>query len=317
MCINMISITLFICILIFDITISEMPNQLNHTREHRFKNFLRRSTRSVEENGARFFNTVSEECPGDELGIRALCKHSISCEGACGFRGDEAEMSLFRLCSCDRMCLLYGDCCADFFEKCPVQSNLSRGLDALKADVECVDGYMIIQRCTHAHTSISFEDYVVSDKVLESLPVTDLLSGITYKNRKTYICSMLKQTKPDKKSSLHKNKSDLRYWQRKKGKSRFNFTKENIWAFLNGNPSVPFLQALVVVPPPDVAARYVSVSKKPRNSPGAELGPYAFNMLWHFFRQKVRLQSWLEKKSGWTYVTPPHFVQGVPKHLFF
>ena len=50
---------------------------------------------------------------------------------------------------------------------------------------------------------------------------------------------------------------------------------------------------------------------------GAELGPYAFNKVWIFFRQKVRLQSWLEKKSGWTYVTPPHFVQGVPKHLFF
>ena len=28
-------------------------------------------------------------------------------------------------------------------------------------------------------------------------------------------------------------------------------------------------------------------------SPGAELGPYALNMLWHFFWRKVQLQSWL------------------------
>ncbi|RUS85790.1 hypothetical protein EGW08_006419 [Elysia chlorotica] len=134
-------------------------------------------------------------------------------------------------CPCDAACLAYGDCCWDFREACPGMARKFEASPLRHAQAECVGGYNFL--VYRPENSASTEDappvlanaapgvtfragwfgisgtiigklYKKSWEITESamsgnLPVTDSMTGLTFRSTKDYQLLRKDSTKPDRK----------------------------------------------------------------------------------------------------------------------
>ena len=232
--------------------------------------------------GSSFLNAVNmdtdQTCNVQEA-IENSCSSPLSCAGRCGlgrldYRVIDGHRSFhptqelipLRLCSCDYLCGAYQDCCHDFYNECPSErSKFIKSYEQylLKATHSCINGYKVFkdfpqETMLHTYSRLSPLELkklrnhrFAENDPLESLPVSDAKTGISYLNRKVMMNSL------NPKRELSEALSSIIYWREvaEFSNSMRPSSKEELSAFLKyGNiptkirPSASFFPPIDIVP---------------------------------------------------------------------
>ena len=130
-----------------------------------------------------------------------------SCQGRCGQVGTVSKLQV--LCSCDRTCMVYQDCCPDFESLCSDQFNL--GLIIQKSmsaswDSKCVtllidDGrvkskekFLFISECDGTKYDLAVTHGIPPTK--EGVPVEDMTTGLFFINYDCAKCHGARKLRP-------------------------------------------------------------------------------------------------------------------------
>ena len=57
-----------------------------------------------------------------------FCQMTLSCENNCGKVNKYNDLITNQRCFCDKLCLIFDDCCSDFVEFCPEESALGNNI---------------------------------------------------------------------------------------------------------------------------------------------------------------------------------------------
>ncbi|GFS04463.1 hypothetical protein ElyMa_006495500 [Elysia marginata] len=135
---------------------------------------------------------------------RELCAaQRNTCQNACGVIRTEGQFlsrfgtstGLSNVCSCDFICLAYGDCCWDFHASCPHLVKLFTQSPQRHARAECVGWYNFLVFKTGSYSAVQSPEGTDVFKAMgsfketaaavgaDNLPVTDTTTGFHYKNR--------------------------------------------------------------------------------------------------------------------------------------
>ncbi|KAH9513925.1 hypothetical protein Btru_031748 [Bulinus truncatus] len=134
----------------------------------------------------------------------ASCRHSC-----------QSNMSI--PCACDVKCLVYNNCCEDFIRECP--ENFAESKVKYKfffgLETECTaSNFIVISSCSKnsaiKNVNMTFElnpNLVLNDYFAfsETLPVTDLETSLSYKNRTVFLCNAMGDPNPLKWNVLLDN----------------------------------------------------------------------------------------------------------------
>ena len=123
-----------------------------------------------------------------------LCLETMSCIGSCGNSLSMGRDDPVKVCSCDFLCKLYGDCCDDFDHMCPSEAlKLNHRLEQLifaNKTFECVNGVQMVTQCAAGQSPSTHDRSNITDYLTRSLTVTHVGSGITYFNQSIYECNL-------------------------------------------------------------------------------------------------------------------------------
>ena len=118
--------------------------------------------------------------------------HCGSCSGRCG-SGSSADSSSRPICNCDRLCLLYEDCCHDFKETC---FGVFVEAYAVKAPFlqqfgnehfKCVSHVLVLATCSNG--SACAYSNVLNDDVNTFVPMYDVTRNIHYVSGYCALCN--------------------------------------------------------------------------------------------------------------------------------
>ncbi|RUS88375.1 hypothetical protein EGW08_003887 [Elysia chlorotica] len=103
--------------------------------------------------------TIFQQYPIISSTVRDACLQNNSrCQARCGKVADITIAEMFKpdwsACSCDALCLVYGDCCWDFLEACPDQVLDYRKNPQREAQASCHHGYSLLE---HRPTRLSMQ----------------------------------------------------------------------------------------------------------------------------------------------------------------
>ena len=117
----------------------------------------------------------------------------LSCQGFCNIPSD---FDSHRLCSCDKNCLLYGDCCLDYIQACHVENvtfqNLLDGPKSKCVNTSDGNSSLIISQCPYSETACLYSNSSLNTIV----PVMDLKTGLFYSQAYCAYCNNVKQIIP-------------------------------------------------------------------------------------------------------------------------
>ncbi|KAH9489506.1 hypothetical protein Btru_046906 [Bulinus truncatus] len=125
-------------------------------------------------------------------------------------------------CSCDLKCLVYSNCCEDFMEECPetARKSIVKFAGLIRAKTKCVFDTFVLKSCPKERKSVNVSNVKTRDqqrsldnsnvpfamnenkgnyplsKIMNSIPVSDLTTGLTFANLSVYDCNKLNTSLP-------------------------------------------------------------------------------------------------------------------------
>ena len=136
------------------------------------------------------FEVLGNYCDGDSIVDDISFKSCPSCESRCGEVGIVTEKRV--LCSCDRTCLVYRDCCPDFEMRCTEQytegltisTSMSVSWDSSCVMLRTSDGYinryLFISECNG--TAYELVENRAVPTASGGVPVEDMVTGLFFIN---------------------------------------------------------------------------------------------------------------------------------------
>ena len=147
-----------------------------------------------------------DKCPSLHRELTNECESQFTCEDKCGVglksRGGRSKS---RVCACDVLCLVYGDCCDDVTDKCP--SIVSRWqmspLKRLSSSITgCVNGYAVVSSCP-----VDLETSGNSNDEYENFPHSRNYTEETFRN-------LTEEDRPYSKKAIIKTEQEIEAQQR-------------------------------------------------------------------------------------------------------
>ena len=124
-----------------------------------------------------------------------------SCENNCGKVNKYNDLITNQRCFCDKLCLIFDDCCSDFVEFCPEEAALGNNIIETKFSGS-VNSSMVVSVLSlldySKHKVIAFCPSDLSacepppsyfERMINDVPVLDLDTGIDYVNAKCAKCN--------------------------------------------------------------------------------------------------------------------------------
>lgn len=135
--------------------------------------------------------------------LNATCDPEDTCQHL-QRHDDSPGVSRFQKCSCNRLCSQFDTCCIDSFYNSVKSSNLRPACRKIRSSY--IDAaYFMVDRCSHdGRTDSAFSKLCDTvwdgedDDIMKLVPVTSLLTSMTYKNYFCFRC--------------HESTGDYLYW---------------------------------------------------------------------------------------------------------